>query len=227
VAVNAQQLAEYAAAAQAAGLVPIVEPEVLVMEGAHDLWVSEEVSAMVLSAVFAALLNRRVLLEGLVLKPAMILPGSDSSSSSSSGSDEVAATTLRVLRRTVPPAVPGIAFLSGGQTEQQAAQLLAALNQLCMSADCSSSSSSSSRACMCPWALTFSFGRALQASALQTWAGDQADVAGAQALFGRAVATAGKAAAGVTAAVAEEAAAAEGVDAVGACAVLQGHVPPL
>lgn len=208
VAANAQQLAAYAAASQAAGLVPIVEPEVLVMEGAHDIRVSEAVSLRVLSAVVHALLNHSgVLLEGVVLKPAMVLPGADNSSSSSgtSRAADVAAATLRVLRRTVPPAVPGIAFLSGGQGEQQAAQHLAAITRACMypqggeGAVCGRALVPSG-SCACPWALTFSFGRALQASSLEAWAGRLADGAAAaeaaQQAFSRVAAAAAAGAAG-------------------------------
>jgi fructose-bisphosphate aldolase class I len=181
VALNARQLAEYAVVAQQAGLVPIVEPEVLVMEGDHGLGYSEAVSTRVLAAVVRALQDHGVVLEGVVLKPAMVLPGSSSSSSGEGvGAAEVAAATIRGLRRTIPPAIPGIAFLSGGQSEQQAVQNLVAINAACNPAgnrdiDPLTDSCSSSSGCMCPWMLTFSFGRALQASALAAWARDPHD----------------------------------------------------
>jgi fructose-bisphosphate aldolase class I len=215
VAVNAQQLAQYAAVAQAAGLVPIVEPEVMVMEGDHGIEVSEAVSVKVLSAVVHALLERGVLLEGVVLKPAMVLPGSSTRSTSSStassatsstasgtasstsSADEVAAATLRVLRRTVPPALPGIAFLSGGQGEMQAAQHLAAMNAACTVHEHASDGTPAivDSGCSCqPWVLTFSFGRALQASALQAWARDPTDVAAVQQAFSGVAAVAADAA---------------------------------
>jgi fructose-bisphosphate aldolase class I len=181
VALNVRQLAEYALVAQQAGLVPIVEPEVLVMEGDHGLGLSEAASARVLAAVVGALLERGVLLEGVVLKPAMVLPGSSSSSGEGVSAAGVAAATIRVLRRTIPPAIPGIAFLSGGQSEQQAAENLAAIKAACdpvsnRDANCLADSSSSSSGCSCPWVLTFSFGRALQASALAAWARDPQDI---------------------------------------------------
>jgi len=196
-AVNAEQLAQYAAAAQAAGLVPVVEPEVLVMDGGHDLQVSEAASTRVLSTVVKTLLDHDVLLEGIVLKPAMVLPGSSSSSSSRDGGAsvaDVAAAALRVLRRTVPPAVPGIAFLSGGQSEQLAAQHLAAINNVtggvCNNSVTSRCCSSRSQ----PWVLTFSYGRALQASALAAWAKAPHDAAAVHAVFNEVAAAAAAAA---------------------------------
>lgn len=213
---NARQLAQYASAAQAAGLVPIVEPEVMVMEGGHELGYSEAVSVRVLSAVVKALVDYGVLLEGVVLKPAMILPGSSSSSGgasnhadSSSGGDigsgsaaEVGAATVRVLRRTIPPAIPGIAFLSGGQTEQQAAGNLAAVAKACGAVSgviCNAASDSDSlgdRGCGCPWVVTFSYGRALQTSALQAWAHNTSDVLGVQKVCVKVAAAAAAATAG-------------------------------
>jgi len=162
---NAQALARYAALCQEAGLVPIVEPEVL-MDGDHSLARCEAVTADVLDAVFGELVSYRVHLEGMVLKPNLVVAGSRAAEQPTP--QAVAAATLRCLRRHVPVAVPGIAFLSGGQSEQAATQNLHAVNAL--SAETGGS----------PWQLTFSFGRALQASALRTWAGDPANVPAAQ-----------------------------------------------
>jgi len=159
--VNAHALGRYAALCQAAGLVPIVEPEVL-MTGNHDIGTCEAVTTTVLRAVFAELAAQNVLLEGIVLKPSMVLPG-DSSPEPASVS-EVAESTLRCLYRTVPAAVPGIAFLSGGQEDLVATEHLQAMNA----------------GRTHPWALTFSYGRALVAAALETWHGDPAEVPAAQ-----------------------------------------------
>eukprot|EP00878_Enallax_costatus_P009086 GHUV01009499.1.p1 GENE.GHUV01009499.1~~GHUV01009499.1.p1 ORF type:complete len:343 (+),score=135.16 GHUV01009499.1:415-1443(+) len=167
VAAAARGLAMYAAICQSAGLVPIVEPEVL-SDGSHDISACESVTQRVLSAVFKELQDAGVLLEGILLKPNMVLPGSSNSSSQKATPEQVAAATLRVLRRTVPPAVPGIVFLSGGQSEQEATQHLALINQ---------------QPGLKPWVLTFSYGRALQASALKAWQGQQGSVAAGQAAF--------------------------------------------
>lgn len=156
---NAHALARYAALCQEQDIVPIVEPEIL-MDGPHDLATCEAATVRMLSAVFAALQSQRVLLEGIVLKPNMIVSGSDCPHQASV--DDVAAATLRVLRRHVPAAVPGIAFLSGGQTPELATQHLGAMNQ----------------AGVLPWELTFSYGRALQQPALKAWRG-QTDLVGA------------------------------------------------
>jgi fructose-bisphosphate aldolase class I len=165
---NAQALARFAALSQEAGLVPIVEPEVL-MEGDHTIERHEEVMTAVLPRVFAALVAQRVNLEVMVLKPSMVVPGTDCPVQASPA--QIAAATLRCLRRTVPAAVPGIVFLSGGQADVAATENLNALNQLDEA----------------PWVLTFSFGRALQAPALQQWSGAPAKVgAGQQALLKRA-----------------------------------------
>jgi len=161
---NAHALARYAALAQDAALVPIVEPEVL-MAGDHDIHRCREVTEEVLHAVFAQLFAQRVLPEGIVLKPSMVLPGDACPDQSSAG--EVAALTLQALRRCVPSAVPGIAFLSGGLTGEQAC---AYLNEMAVRGPH-------------PWQLTFSFGRALQYPALKIWAGDPANVPAAQAAF--------------------------------------------
>jgi fructose-bisphosphate aldolase, class I len=159
---NAHALARYAALAQEAGLTPIVEPEVL-MEGTHSLERCAEVSVATLRAVYEQLSHHRIVLEASLLKPNMILPGEDCSEQASD--DEIAEATLRVMRETVPAAVPGIVFLSGGQTDEQATARLDALN----------------RRGPQPWELSFSFGRALQAPVLRAWAGDDANVGPAQA----------------------------------------------
>jgi fructose-bisphosphate aldolase class I len=161
--VNAHALARYAALCQEQGLVPIVEPEVL-MDGTHRLSRSEEVTGQVLSRVFAALRVQRILLEGMLLKPNMVIAGSDSTDHPPPGA--VAAATLRVLRRQVPVAVPGIVFLSGGQDERQATVNLNAIN-----------TSNEVR----PWRLSFSYGRALQDSAMVTWGGRPAGLDAGQA----------------------------------------------
>jgi fructose-bisphosphate aldolase class I len=163
---NAQGLARYAAICQANGLVPIVEPEVLVMEGDHDIERSFDVTQRVLSAVFKALVDHNVVLERMVLKPNMVLPGTDHPNKASV--QQVAEYTVKVLRRTVPPAVPGIMFLSGGQTEEEAAEHLDAINRVPGPS---------------PWALSFSYGRALQNSALKTWAGQASNVPDAQKVY--------------------------------------------
>ncbi len=165
---NAEALARYAALAQEAGLVPIVEPEVL-MDGDHSLARCEEVTDAVLQAVFRQLFAHRVHLEGTVLKPNMVISGT--AAPDRAGPGEVAAATLRCLRRHVPAAVPGIAFLSGGQGEAEATHHLSLMNQIGG----------------VPWQLSFSFGRALQETALRRWAGKAENVAAArEALLTRA-----------------------------------------
>jgi len=159
---NAHGLARYAALCQAHGLVPIVEPEVL-MDGGHDLTRSFEVTQHAQQLVFEALANQGVNLEGIVLKPSMVISGSEASDRA--GAEEVARETLRCLYSTVPPAVPGIAFLSGGQSDEEATTHLNAMNNIDNSL---------------PWAVTFSYGRALQAAAMKTWAGDHANFDAAQ-----------------------------------------------
>jgi fructose-bisphosphate aldolase class I len=163
---NAEALAIFAALSQEAGLVPVVEPEML-MGGAHSLERDAAVATAVLGRVFAALLRHQVALEGMILKTGMILPGTACPQTATVA--EVAAATLRCLRRVVPAAVPGIVFLSGGQTEVEATQRLNAIGAV---ADT-------------PWRLTFSFGRALQDSALTAWRGDPACVGAAQAALAR------------------------------------------
>jgi fructose-bisphosphate aldolase class I len=161
ISVNAHALARYAALCQEAGLVPIVEPEVL-MDGSHSLARCSAVTERVLQAVFAELNTQGVLLEGMLLKPNMVTSGSDRAQQASV--TEVAAATLQVLLRTVPAAVPGIAFLSGGQSAQLASAHLNDMHQ----------------GTQLPWAVTFSYGRALQQPALSTWDGQGANVAAAQ-----------------------------------------------
>jgi fructose-bisphosphate aldolase, class I len=154
---NAEVLARYAAVCQAEGLVPIVEPEVL-MDGNHSLERCEEVTRTTLELVFDALYAHRVQLEGMLLKPNMVVPGKDAPAEQQLGTNMVAEATLRVLRETVPAAVPGIVFLSGGQTPEQACMHLNAMNVIGRH----------------PWALSFSFGRALQDEALKAWKGQAA-----------------------------------------------------
>ncbi len=159
--VNAHALARYAALSQEAGLVPIVEPEVL-MEGGHTIEQCEEATEAALGAVFQELHLQRVDLEGMLLKPNMVLSGKDCPEQASV--EEVAAATLRCFRRVVPAAVPGIVFLSGGQSDGDATAHLNAMNAMGGS----------------PWELSFSYGRALQAPALEAWGGDPANVEAAQ-----------------------------------------------
>lgn len=158
---NAHALARYAALCQEAGIVPIVEPEVL-MDGDHGIDRCEEVTAATLRLVFAELVAQRVSLEGMVLKPNMVLSGTDNAQQASV--KEVADATLRCFHRVVPAAVPGIAFLSGGQSDELAAEHLNELNNRGTQ----------------PWDLSFSYGRALLATALETWSGDDANIAPAQ-----------------------------------------------
>ena len=165
IAANAEVLARYAAICQAQGLVPIVEPEVLI-DGDHTIERCHEVSEAVLRAVFDALARHRVLLEGIVLKPSMVLPGKANPNKASP--EEVAAATLEVLRRTVPAAVPTINFLSGGQGPEEATANLNAMNAMDRRA---------------PWVLSFSFARALQDPVMHTWKGDARNVAQAQEIF--------------------------------------------
>jgi fructose-bisphosphate aldolase, class I len=159
---NARTLAVFAALSQEAGLVPMVEPEVL-MDGDHSIRRCEEVTAVTLNSVFAALFEHRVVLEQMLLKTGMVLSGKDCSQQADV--PEVAEATIRCLLRSVPAAVPGIVFLSGGQSDEAATQRL---NAICRVSDV-------------PWKLSFSFGRALQAPALKIWKGSQDNVAAAQA----------------------------------------------
>ena len=161
---NAHALARYAALCQDEGIVPIVEPEVL-MDGAHDIDRCAEVTTWVLKETFQALFLNRVALEGMVLKPNMVVPGKKSGKRASV--DEVAEKTLRVLKECVPAAVPGIAFLSGGQSDEDATAHLDAMNKMGH----------------LPWRVSFSYGRALQAAPQKTWAGKSENVAAAQRAF--------------------------------------------
>jgi fructose-bisphosphate aldolase class I len=161
---NAEILARYAAICQAHGIVPIVEPEVL-LDGDHTIARCEEVSEPVLHAVFDALYRHKVKLEYIVLKPSMIINGKACTQKASV--NEVAEATIRVLRRTVPGAVPTINFLSGGQTSEQATAHLNAMNQLGS----------------LPWNVSFSYARALQEDCMKTWKGETKHVADAQKAF--------------------------------------------
>ena len=164
IAANAQALARYAALAQEAEIVPIVEPEVLI-DGAHSLAECEAASNRTLTCVFAELRRQGVLLEGTVLKPSMVIAGKQCPEQSPVA--EVAVATLRTLRRCVPAAVAGIAFLSGGQTPEQATAHLDAMN----------------RSGPLPWPLTFSYARALQNPVLDLWRGKPTNAAAAAAAF--------------------------------------------
>ncbi|MEO8545529.1 MAG: class I fructose-bisphosphate aldolase [Burkholderiaceae bacterium] len=163
IAANAHALARYAGLCQEAGLVPIVEPEVL-MTGEHTLLRCAEVTAQVLNEVFAQLHVQNVLLEGLLLKPNMVLPGLDCAHQD--GVDEVTDATVTCLLRAVPAAVPGIVFLSGGQSAGLASARLNAMNRRFKT--------------RMPWALTFSFSRAIQQPALDIWRGEPGNVQQAQ-----------------------------------------------
>ena len=160
---NAHALARYAALCQEAGLVPVVEPEVL-MDGEHTLERCFEVTAEVLRTVFSQLYTQRVALECMILKPNMVLPGKDCPRQDSV--EEVADATVTCLLRAVPAAVPGIAFLSGGQPYELASARLNAMNLRFRT--------------RMPWALTFSFSRAIEQPALEIWKGHQANAAAAQ-----------------------------------------------
>jgi fructose-bisphosphate aldolase class I len=167
---NAQALARYAALCQEAGLVPVVEPEVL-MDGDHTLARCAQVTEAVLRAVFEQLYLQRVTLEGMLLKPNMVVPGLACGTQATV--DEVADATVKCLLRAVPAAVPGIAFLSGGQPSELASARLNAMNVRFKT--------------HLPWALAFSFARAIQQPALEIWRGEASNVPAAQqALFHRA-----------------------------------------
>ena len=161
---NADALARYAALCQDENLVPIVEPEVL-MDGDHDIDRCYQVTELALKALFHELYLARVKLEGMVLKPNMVVPGKKSAKQASV--DEVAEKTLRVLKECVPAAVPGIAFLSGGQSDLDATARLNAMNRMGGG----------------PWKITFSYSRALQAAPQKAWSGKAENVPAAQAAF--------------------------------------------
>ena len=161
VSANAHALARYAALCQENDIVPIVEPEVL-MDGAHSIERCEQVTEAVLARVFQELFEHRVMLEGMVLKPNMVISGKKAANRAPP--QAVAEATVRVLRRHVPPAVPGIAFLSGGQSPTEATLHLSLMNKLAP----------------LPWSLTFSYGRALQDTALKAWGGVASNFAAGQ-----------------------------------------------
>jgi len=161
---NAHALARYAALCQEAGIVPIVEPEVL-MDGDHDIDRCEQVTTAMLQQLFYDLVQHQVLLEGTVLKPNMVISGKECAAQA--GVEEVAERTVKTLMRVVPPAIPGIAFLSGGQSAKLATEHLNAMNAMGEH----------------PWNLTFSYGRALQEPTLSFWKGDASKVEGAQKLL--------------------------------------------
>jgi fructose-bisphosphate aldolase, class I len=162
--VNGDCQARYAALCQEAGLVPIVEPEVL-MDGTHTIERSYDVTSAVLEGVFGALYDQRVAYEGMLLKPNMVLPGYESPKQVSD--EEIADATVRCFRGVVPAAVPGVVFLSGGQSDEEASSRLNAMNRIGAH----------------PWELSFSYGRALQAAAQQAWKGDDANREAAQRAF--------------------------------------------
>jgi fructose-bisphosphate aldolase class I len=166
IAANAEALARYAALCQENGIVPIVEPEVL-MDGDHSIEHCEGVTEVVLARVFDALIAARVHLEGIILKPNMVISGKKNANRA--GPEAVAAATLRTLKRRVPAAVPGIAFLSGGQSSAEATLHLSLMNA----------------AGPLPWPLTFSYGRALQDIALKTWGGEPDNFVTAQKEFAK------------------------------------------
>jgi len=161
---NGHALARYAALCQEAGIVPIVEPEVL-LDGNHSIERCQDVSEETLRITFAELAEQRVYLEGMVLKPSMVVSGKDNARQA--GVEEVAERTLRCLRRAVPGAVPGIAFLSGGQSAVSATEHLNAMNKIGPH----------------PWEVSFSYARALQDPALKAWKGEAANVGAAQKIF--------------------------------------------
>jgi fructose-bisphosphate aldolase class I len=150
---NSHALARYAALCQEAGIVPMVEPEVL-MDGDHDIDVCYEVTEVTLRSLFAALYDQNVMLEGTILKASMVVSGKDCPEQASV--EEVAEMTIRCLKNTVPATLPGIVFLSGGQSDEDATAHLNAMNQMGA----------------LPWPLSFSYGRAMQSAALKLWSKD-------------------------------------------------------
>lgn len=175
---NAHALARYAKLSQEAGIVPIVEPEVL-MDGDHSIERSYEVTELAQRITFQHLRNQGVLMEGMVLKPSMVISGA--SAQQRADIETVASETVRCLLNTVPAAVPGIAFLSGGQSDQEASAHLNAMHNLGIDL---------------PWALTFSYGRALQHASMTKWAGDASNVKAAQEVLLARARSNGKAALG-------------------------------
>jgi fructose-bisphosphate aldolase, class I len=163
---NAQALGRYAALCQENDIVPIVEPEVL-MDGDHSIERCAQVTELTLATVFSELFQQRILLEGMVLKPNMVISGKKAANRAAP--EVVAESTLRVLKRHVPPAVPGIAFLSGGQSPEEATLHLSLMNKLGGA----------------PWSLTFSYGRALQDTALKAWSGAAANFTAGQKEFAK------------------------------------------
>lgn len=159
---GAENLARYASICQSLGIVPIVEPEVL-MDGSHDIEQCADVTEIVMHELFNSLFEHQVILESIILKPSMILAGKNSAEENSP--EQIAEYTLSIFRNTVPAAVPTINFLSGGQTPQQASQNLNAMNNFDSQ----------------PWNLSFSYGRALQEPCLKAWAGKDSNIADAQA----------------------------------------------
>lgn len=167
--VNTSALARYAALCQEAGIVPIVEPEVL-MDGDHTIERCYDVTEAVLKSLYEDLFEQRVMLEGTILKPNMIVSGKLCPTQASVG--QVAQMTLDCFARTVPSAVPGIVFLSGGQSDEEATAHLDAMNRIRAESDG-----------QYPWAMSFSYGRALQAAPLKAWSGKDANVQAGQAAF--------------------------------------------
>lgn len=161
---NAERLSKYAKLCQEQGIVPIVEPEVL-MDGSHSLEKCQEVTRKTLLVVFDKLKSRGIALEGVILKPNMVISGKDNPEQA--GSQEIAQTTVQIFLQVVPKEVPGIVFLSGGQTPEQATENLRGINLVSGSS----------------WQLSFSFGRALQDEALTTWAGQEENIEAAQKVF--------------------------------------------
>jgi len=163
--INAERLAKYAKLCQESNLAPIVEPEVL-MDGSHTIEKCYEVTKKTLTVVFEELKKAGVALDGMVLKPNMVLSGTECEKQASA--KEVAELTVKCLKETVPAEMPGIVFLSGGQSEEFACETLNEINKLSAG---------------CPWQLSFSYGRALQASTLKAWGGNPSNVAEAQTVF--------------------------------------------
>jgi fructose-bisphosphate aldolase class I len=164
---NAHGLARYGVICQENGLVPIIEPEVL-MDGSHSLEDCMKATERVLAGVIKALHDNHIIWEGMLLKPNMITPGHDSAEYKTTTPEQIAKATVTVLQRTLPAAVPGVTFLSGGQSEEEASRNLNAMNALDTKK---------------PWSLSFSFGRALQASCLEAWKGDKANLKAGQNAF--------------------------------------------